>query len=287
MKKMNPAKKRCDEIRCLMQLRPEEVKKRSGDHLRVLEDLDALHKRFARDLADLIQQNNSINEETNIIIPVGPTGQYPYFVDLVEKESISLSNCRFFFMDEYCDANGEAIDANHPLSFKGIANRKFLKPLLNCSDIEKDKVYFPDGSNLIELEKITDEIGQLDACFGGIGIHGHIAFNEPEPNVKEMGYRKVALNNYTITINAVRAQVGGNLECFPKEAFTIGMKQILLCKKIMLYCRNGTSFDWANTILRIALLAQPGDDYPVTHIRNKDYVISTDMDTLKTPVNRL
>ena len=55
-------------------------------------------------------------------------------------------------------------------------------------------------------------------------------------------------------------------ECFPRDAYTIGMKQILASQHIRLYCRNGTPFDWANTILRIALFGTPGDDYPVTYI---------------------
>ena len=74
------------------------------------------------------------------------------------------------------------------------------------------------------------------------------------------------------------------MENFPKEAYTIGMSQILGSKKIRLYCRNGTPFDWANTVLRIALFGNTGDDYPVTYIRNHaDYIITTDEDTLASP----
>ncbi len=42
--------------------------------------------------------------------------------------------------------------------------------------------------------------------------------------------------------------------------------------------------DWANTVLRLALFGQPGDDYPVTYIRDHaDYVIVTDEDTVRKP----
>ncbi len=64
------------------------------------------------------------------------------------------------------------------------------------------------------------------------------------------------------------------------------MKQILAARRVRLYCRNGTTYDWANTILRIALLGLPGDDYPVTYIRNHDdYIIVSDKETLETPKN--
>ena len=117
-------------------------------------------------------------------------------------------------------------------------------------------------------------------------ITTHIAFNEPEQEISEKGPRRVILNDYTITINAIRAQIGGNLENFPRYAYTIGMREILNSRKIRLYCRNGTLFDWANTILRIVLFGIPGDDYPVSYIRNHpNYTITTDKDTLSTPKN--
>ncbi|MHA1228327.1 MAG: hypothetical protein ACTSPV_16425, partial [Candidatus Hodarchaeales archaeon] len=90
----------------------------------------------------------------------------------------------------------------------------------------------------------------------------------------------------TVTINCLRANVGGNLENFPKEAFSLGMTQILRSNKIRLYCISDC-FDWAKTILRIALFCKPGDDYPVTHLRNEvyspDWTIITDHQTLQSP----
>ena len=45
-----------------------------------------------------------------------------------------------------------------------------------------------------------------------------------------------------------------------------------------------TDMDWANTVLRIAALGIPGDDYPVTHIRNhRNYIVATDRATATAP----
>ena len=82
----------------------------------------------------------------------------------------------------------------------------------------------------------------------------------------------------------MRAGVGGNLAGFPRYAYTIGMKEILSARRIRLYCRNGIALDWANTVLRLALFGEPGDDYPVTHIRGRNYVIVSDRDTLRSPL---
>jgi len=80
------------------------------------------------------------------------------------------------------------------------------------------------------------EVGGIDTCYGGIGIHGHVAFNEPEPNIRYTDPRLVYLNQYTITINAIRSEVGGDLVNFPRKAVTLGMNQICGARRVRLSC---------------------------------------------------
>lgn len=278
---------RATEIRDLNRLTPAEVVARAGDRLVVHEDLDALHRRFADELADELRARNAAGLPTRWIVPVGPVGQYAYFAGIVNRERLPLANTWLFFMDEYIGPDGRAVSIDHPLSFRRIAEQQFLRLVDPQLLPSPERIVFPDETNIAGLAERIAGIGGIDTCFGGIGIHGHVAFNEPEPGVASLGPRKVRLNDFTVTINAVRARVGGNLECFPREAFTLGMAQILGARRLRLYCRNGQTFDWANTILRVALFGQPGDDYPVTHIRGLDYVIATDQATLASPANQL
>jgi glucosamine-6-phosphate deaminase len=185
-------------------------------------------------------------------------------------------------MDEYADDDEKALSEEHPLSFKGIANVLFLNNIEEHLLPDPSRIHFPSEQNIENLAALI-KTGGISTCYGGIGIHGHIAFNEPSSGIVHSNPHLVNLNDFTITINAIRANVGGNLEGFPKFAYTIGMRQIFTARKIRLYCRNGTDYDWANTILRLALFGKPGDDYPVTHIRDRDYVIITDKNTLQTP----
>lgn len=279
---------RSEEVRNLIRLTTEEVIQKAGAHLIVCENIENLYLHFAEDICNEIKLNNISKTPTRLILPVGPVEQYPILVDLIEHEKISLKNCWFFFMDEYCDEDGFALTTNHPLSLKRIAKALFLLPLKGKFELKKSQIFFPDETNINTFNKLIDNVGGIDVCYGGIGIHGHVAFNEPMRNIAKTDPRKVVLNDFTITINSIRAKVGGNLENFPKEAFTIGMKQILSARKVRLYCRNGIFLDWANTVLRIALFGNPGDDYPVTYIRkHPDYKIITDKDTLATPINQL
>jgi len=275
---------RKEEIRNLLNLTPETIISKAGKHLVVVKNLKILHQHLAESIAKEVVENNEFGRNTRLILPVGPTGQYPILVKIFNKLKISLKNCWFFFMDEYCDDEGKALSSQHPLSFKGVINTMFLNELDESLGLDQNRVIFPDEHNITELSKKIDDLGGIETCYGGIGIHGHLAFNEPEANVSKSEPRKVKLNDYTITINAIRANIGGNLENFPRHAYTLGMRQILDSRKIRLYCRNGISFDWANSILRISLLGRPGDDYPVTHIRgHPDYEIITDRDTISTP----
>ncbi|MFX1446421.1 MAG: 6-phosphogluconolactonase [Promethearchaeota archaeon] len=276
---------RKEEVRSLMQLTPKEVIQKAGKNLIVCNDLAELHQRFAEDIAAEIIGNNAKTLSTRLILPIGPKGQYPILVNIINEKNISLENCWLFFMDEYCNEEGKVLSETHPLSFKRAAKALFLNHMKEYG-LKLNQVFIPNQDNINQLAETINKIGGIDCCFGGIGIHGHIAFNEPEQGISEKGSRKLALNEYTITINAIRAQIGGNLENFPRYAYTLGMKEILNSRKIRLYCSNGTAFDWANTILRIALFGTPEDDYPVTHIRNHlNYIIITDEDTLATPTN--
>jgi glucosamine-6-phosphate deaminase len=185
-------------------------------------------------------------------------------------------------MDEYADNDSHALVATHPLSFKGIMNDLFFDRLPDDCGLVQEQMIFPDEQNIEQLPRLIAERG-IQTCYGGIGLHGHLAFNEPHPGVGKLSARKVLLNDFTVTINAIRSQVGGNLENFPRYAYTLGMKEILGARRIRLYCRNGIDLDWANTILRLALFGEVGDDYPVTYIRNHDYTIVTDEATLASP----
>lgn len=272
------------EMPALLRMSPDEVVERAGPRLRVFPDCAGIHEMIAREMASLVLSRNAQGKESRFILPVGPVGQYPIFLNIIRAKRISLANCWFFFMDEYADSTGKAVPPSHPLSFQGIMRRLWLDHIGVERAVPEEQIVFPNESNIRSLaEKITAD-GGIDLCFGGIGIHGHLAFNEPGPGVSRSDPRKVRLNDYTVTINAMRAKVGGNIENFPRTAYTIGMKQILGAKKIRLACRNGIPLDWANTVLRLALFGRPGDDYPCTYLNSHpDYIIYTDRDTLKKP----
>lgn len=276
--------KRSDEIRKLLGMSATEVQEKVGKLLVVLPSIEALYQSFANTIAEEIVENNRRNHPTKLILPVGPVGQYPLLAERVNAEDISLKRCWFLMMDEHCDDDGIEVPPDHPLGFRNSFEKEFRQRVSDRLILPDEQLIFPDHRNIRTLKSQIAALGGIDTTYGGIGIHGHIAYNEPEPNVRESDPRLVNLNEFTRTINAIRSKMGGNLENYPRIGATLGMRQLLGAKRIRLYCRNGIDLDWANTVLRLAVLGSPGDDYPVTHIRDHpDYVVVTDEATLKSP----
>ena len=50
--------------------------------LAVMADAAAVFQTMAREMTEEIKRKNALGERTVFICPVGPVGQYPYFVDI-------------------------------------------------------------------------------------------------------------------------------------------------------------------------------------------------------------
>jgi glucosamine-6-phosphate deaminase len=73
-------------------------------------------------------------------------------------------------------------------------------------------------------EKLIQECGGIDLQLLGIGLNGHIGFNEPYSSLSSRT-RKVALTSPTIAQN--KSQFGNDEEKIPKWALTMGIGTIL------------------------------------------------------------
>ena len=61
--------------------------------MEVMADKPTVFQKIAREMADEIKARNAVGKTTVFICPVGPVGQYPYFVDIVNQQQISLKSC--------------------------------------------------------------------------------------------------------------------------------------------------------------------------------------------------
>lgn len=278
-----------EKIPAYLRITPEELTQASKTPLTILPELDAFYEHFARSIADEIKGNNELGRTTRLILPVGPVGQYPVLARICNRERIPWKNVYVFNMDEYCDWQGRAIPPEHPLSFKGFM-QNFIGQLDSELRLPEEQLHFPDPLNLDQISQAIRGVGGIDTCYGGVGYHGHIAFNEPPisrwykltpDQFRSSLTRIVPLAPETIVMNSIRA-TGGNPAELPPMAVTLGMADILAASRIRLYCQGGS---WQRTVLRIALMSDEDVDYPVTLLQgHPDYAIFTTQDTAQPPI---
>ena len=278
---------RAEEVREILSLDTDELLRRSNGQLKVFDTLEEVYNYLAEEMVGEFEKASKGDKLVSFIMPVGPTQPYRLMAEKINMRSVSLKNVRFFFMDEYVDdIKDELIPETSPLSFRGQAGRLFFDRVRPELLMPREQIIFPTPQNMADLPRMIEEGGGIEVCYGGIGIHGHVAFNEPEEGVADSNPRILEINAYTRTIDAARHKgVAGNLENFPRRAITMGMRQCLGARRMLLMTRNESrEFFWANTVLRIAAVGKPGDDYPVTHARNhKNLTIVTDIYTAEKP----
>ena len=283
MKTMN----RKDEVREILALDTDELVRRANGQLVLFPTLDEVYDYLAEEMVKEFEKAAAGDRVVSFIMPVGPTQPYRMMAEKINLRQVPLKNVRFFFMDEYVDdEKDELIPATNPLSFRGQIGPLFFDRVRPDLLMPTEQIVFPTPENIASLPKMIEDGGGIEVCYGGIGIHGHVAFNEPASGIAESDPRILEINEFTRTIDATRhSGVGGNLENFPRRAITLGMRQCLGARKMLLMTRNETpTFLWANTILRIAALGRPGDDYPVTHARHHASLrIVSDLATAQKP----
>ena len=221
----------------------------------IVEGMDGVANHMAQAMLEVIIRAQDEGRAATLIVPVGPVDQFPVLAELINQRRLDCRDVVMINMDEYLTDHDEWVDKAHPLSFRGYMDRKFYD-LINpdLTPREENRV-FPHPGRCDEIIGLIDDRGGLDACFGGIGINGHMAFNEP-PEADEtvsdetfaaLPTRALNLTRETRTINSVT--VGGEIAIIPRRAVTVGMAEILAAKKLRFYCNR----PWQRAVVRRVL----------------------------------
>ncbi|MBE6633200.1 MAG: glucosamine-6-phosphate deaminase [Ruminococcaceae bacterium] len=141
------------------------------------------------------------------------------YVDFSEVTSVNL--------DEYLGLKGD-----HPQSY-----RYFMQEnLFNHVNIRPEATHVPNGcaedyaKECEGYDALVESLGGTDLQLLGIGLDGHIGFNEPADHF-EKATHVVDLHPSTIEANA---RFFNSADEVPKQAVTMGMLSIMRAKKILL-----------------------------------------------------
>ncbi len=128
-------------------------------------------------------------------------------------------------------------------------------------------MHFPDPENPDGYGRQIEDAGGIDLALAGVGIDGHVAFNEPEPAMSaeefsQLTTRIVSLTPETRTINAAM-EAGGAVDLIPRRAVTVGMAEILAARRIVVFMNRG----WQKAVVRKFLFGQITAGFPVSLLR--------------------
>lgn len=220
-----------------------------------VDGMDGVANHMAETMLEVITAAQAEGRAATLIVPVGPVDQFPILADLINRRRVDCRDVLVINMDEYLTDDDQWVDKDHPLSFRGYMDRKFYDLIDEDLAPKEENRVFPHPDRCDEILQRIDSRGGLDVCFGGIGINGHMAFNEPpEPGetvaddvFATLPTRSLNLSRETRTINSVT--VGGEIAIIPHRAVTVGMVEILAAKKTRFYCNR----PWQRAVVRRVL----------------------------------
>lgn len=157
-----------------------------------------------------------------------PVLLYKFLINEQYKSQVSFTNTTTFNLDEYV-----GLEPNHPNSYHYFMNHKLFQHV----DIPNENIYLPNGNakDLIteckNYDSLIDEANGIGLQVLGLGINGHIGFNEPGTSFNKRTHI-VELDETTREANARFFNGKNNV---PIHAITMGIQTILESKEILLH----------------------------------------------------
>ena len=242
----------------------EDLQKDSKIPMILFENSGEVHFQYALEMLEEVVKNNALGKKTVFICPCGPIEQYPIFARLVNERNVSLKSTWIINMDEYLTDDDEWIDESSPFSFHGYMNRTLYDKIRPELIMPESQRVFPDPHCPEKIGQLIEELGGVDMVMGGIAVNGHVAFNEPIPNMSAEEYaslptRIVALTAETRIKDAILSR-GGAIDTMPKKAITVGMKEMLGARKLRFSMLNNMQ----RAVVRRATHGEVTAECPIT-----------------------
>lgn len=156
-----------------------------------------------------------------------PLGVYRQLADWYGKGDLDFRKVTSINLDEY-----RGLKPDDPQSYRYYMNENLFSKV----NIDLRNTHVPNGTEedpdkaCSAYDRIIEASGWIDLQLLGIGIDGHIGFNEPADSFAK-GTHCVSLTESTINANK---RFFERAEDVPRQAYTMGIKSIIQAKKILL-----------------------------------------------------
>ena len=197
-------------------------------------DYDAMSRRAANIIsAEVIRRPDCV---LGLATGSTPIGTYKQLAAWNQRGDFSFKEVHSVNLDEYKGLSGE-----HDQSYRYFMNTN----LFDHVNIDKTRTYVPNGLEedsekaCADYNEIIRSVGGIDMQLLGIGGNGHIGFNEPGAAFEKETHC-VDLTESTIKANA---RFFETMDDVPKQAYTMGIKNIMTAKKILLVATGEAKAD--------------------------------------------
>ncbi len=187
------------------------------------------YDKMSRQAANIISAQVIMKPRSILGLATGssPLGTYRQLIDWYNKGDIDFSGVTTINLDEYV-----GLSPANPQSYRYFMQTNFFDHI----NIREENTFVPDGcaedleQECRNYDARIQRLGGIDLQLLGIGLDGHIAFNEPS-DIFEKNTHVVDLHASTIRANSRFFRSESEV---PKQAVTMGMVSIMQAKKLLL-----------------------------------------------------
>ena len=199
-----------------------------------------------------------------------PIGTYQKLITYFKNKTVDFSQVSSINLDEYV-----GLSPQNTQSYRYFMNHN----LFDHINIPKEQTFLPDGTisdskkACDDYDRIIKKSGGIDLQLLGLGLNGHIGFNEPSSQFQK-GTHCVTLAQSTIEANS---RFFDSIYQVPTKAYTMGIRDILQAEKIVLLVTGKAK---AN-IVKTAFTGPITPQVPASILQlHKNFILIADHDAL-------
>lgn len=199
-----------------------------------------------------------------------PEGMYQRLIKKYQNKELSFANVTTFNLDEYVGLHKSNDQSYHYYMYE---------KLFSHIDIKRENIHIPDGTasdlelECVAFEKAIKEKGPIHVQVLGIGVNGHIGFNEPGTPFTS----RTQIVKLTEITRQSNARFFNTFNEVPEKAITMGIGTIMESEQILLLVSGQNK---ADALARI-IDGEVAEDSPASILQqHPDAIIIADEDAL-------
>ena len=156
-----------------------------------------------------------------------PLSVYRELIRRHRKDGLSFAEAQAFLLDEYV-----GLAPTHPQSYAHVIRAEFT----NHIDIDSERVHSPDGvaedifTAAVAYDELIADAGPVDVQLLGIGVNGHIGFNEPGSSLGS----RTRIKTLTKQTRRDNARFFTGIDEVPRHVITQGLGTICDARHLVL-----------------------------------------------------